>query len=80
MSRSNLPDDVTPADIDNRFGEPDTLVASGAVDLAVDVEVPAYLDDDEIQKAMADAVRERLTFDDEVIEIGDVRVEEVYDE
>ena len=80
MSHSNLPDDVTPADIDNRFGEPDTLVASGAVDVAVDVEVPEYMDDDEIEDAMADAVRERLDFDETVIEVAGVRVEEVYDE
>ena len=80
MSRSNLPDDVTRADIDDHYGDPGTKRASGAVDVAVDVEVPGWMDDDEIEDAMADAVWERLTFDDEVIEIADVRVEEVYDE
>ena len=80
MSHSNLPPGTTTADIDNRFGEPDTLVASGAVDVAVDVEVPEYMDDDEIEDAMADAVRERLDFDETVVEVVGVRVEEVYDE
>ena len=80
MTGSNLPPGTTTADIDNRFGEPDTLVASGAVDVAVDVEVPEYMDDDEIEKELADAVRERLEFDETVIEIADVRVEELVDQ
>ena len=80
MSRLNLPDDVTLGDIGYRFVEPGTKVASGAVDVAVDLTVPGWMDDDEIEDAMADAVGERLEFDDEVIEIAGVRVEEVYDE
>lgn len=80
MSHSNLPDGVTNADIDDRFGETEAKRASGAVDVAVDVEVPGWIDDDEIEDAMADAVRERLAVDETVIEIADVRVEEVYDE
>jgi hypothetical protein len=80
MSGSNLPDDVTPADVDAAMAPPDTLVASGAVDVAVDVEVPEYMDDDEIRDELADAVRERLEIDGEtVVEIADVRIGEVVD-
>ena len=79
MSGSNLPDDVTPADIDAAFGEPGRKVASGAVDVAVDVEVPAYMDDEEIKEELADAVRERLEFDETVIEIAGVRIGEVFE-
>ena len=79
MSGSNLPDDVTPADIDDRFGEPDTLVVSGAVDVAVEVEVPGYMEDSEARKELADAVRERLEFDETVIEIAGVRIGEVFE-
>lgn len=76
----NLPDDVTPGDIDDHFGDPGTKLASGAVDVAVDVEVPGYMDDDEIREELADAVRERLEFDDEVIGIAGVRIGEVFEE
>ena len=77
---SNLPDDVTPADIDDHYGDLDSKVASGAVDVAVDVEVPGYMDDDEIREALADAVRERLDIDGEtVIEIAEVRIGEVFE-
>ena len=79
MGNSNLPDDVTPADIDDRFGDPGRKVASGAVDVAVDVEVPAYMDDEEIKEELADAVRERLEFDETVIEIAGVRIGEVFE-
>ena len=80
MTNSNLPPGTTHADIDAAFGEPGRKVASGAVDVAVDVEVPAYMDDDEIEEELADAVRERLEFDETVIEIAGVRVEEVVDQ
>ena len=39
MSGSNLPDDVTPADIDAHYAEPDDTLVSGAVDVGVDVRV-----------------------------------------
>ena len=40
MGNSNLPPGTTHADIDDRFGDPGRKVASGAVDVAVDVDVP----------------------------------------
>jgi hypothetical protein len=80
MTGSNLPPGTTPADIDEAFGDPGRKIASGAVDVAVDVEVPGYMDDDEIREELADAVRERLDIDGEtVIEIAGVRIGEVYE-
>jgi hypothetical protein len=68
---------TTHADIDEAFGEPETVVVSGAVDLAVDVEVRADVDDATVREELADAVRDRIEFDDEVIEVAGVRIGEV---
>lgn len=73
----NLPPGTTHADIDEAFGEPETVVVSGAVDLAVDVEVRADVDDATVREELADAVRDRIEFDDEVIEVAGVRIGEV---
>jgi hypothetical protein len=73
----NLPMGTTHADIDEAFGEPETVVVSGAVDLAVDVEVRADVDDATVREELAAAVRERIEFDDEVIEVAGVRIGEV---
>ena len=78
MSGSNLPDDVTPANIDAHYAEPDDTLVSGAVDVGVDVRVPGWMDRDEMEQALADAVRECCDFeDDRMVEVADVRIGEV---
>ena len=80
MTNSNLPPGTTPADIDAAFGDPGTKVASGAVDVAVDIEVPGYMDSDDIEAELAEAVRENLDFsDDRIVEIAGVRIGEVFE-
>jgi hypothetical protein len=77
MSDPSLPPGTTHADIDEAFGAPERRIAQGDVTIAVDVDVPADMDDDEIEAAMIDAVRDRLQFDETVPEIVDVEIGEV---
>lgn len=67
----NLPDDVTPGDIDRHYGEPDTVTVHGSVSVAVSVDVPADADAREQKKMLRAAVEDGF---DQVLsaEIGEV--------
>lgn len=68
----NLPDDVLPGDIDDKYGEPDHVWLHGTVEVAVSVEVPAYLDSHERTQRMRDAVE-----NGEFVEIVDAEIGEI---
>ena len=78
MTDPSLPPGTTHADIDAHYGPPETQVASGAVDVGVEVAVSSNMDSDDIEAELAAAVREALdTEDDRIVDVFDVRVEEV---
>lgn len=80
MVDPSLPPGTTHADIDDAFGDPGRQIASGSVDVAVEVEVSGSLTDDEIKDALAEAVGENLDESDErIIEVVGVTVGEVFD-
>lgn len=53
----NLPDDVTPSDIDDHFGEPDTKQVHGDVVVGVSVEVHEHSEEKEMKGALREAVK-----------------------
>lgn len=53
---SNLPDDVTPQDIDDNFGEPETVRVVGIVSYEVEAEVPKHSTPHERREALAEAI------------------------
>lgn len=69
---SNLPDDVTPGDIDRHFGEPETRTVHGTVEVAVSVETQFFDDDREAERELLKAAE-----DGEIIQVLEARVEEI---
>jgi hypothetical protein len=79
MTDPSLPPGTTHADIDDHYAPPETQVASGAVDVGVDVEVNSHMDDAEIRAALAEAVRDALDMDDDrIVEVHGVTIGEVF--
>lgn len=54
MGGNNLPDDVSPSDIDDNFDEPSKKVVQGTVHVAVEVEVPENMDEREVHTELAE--------------------------
>lgn len=68
----NLPDDVTPGDIDRHFGEPETRVVHGTVEVAVSVETQFFDDKQECEMKLRKAA-----MDGEIVDALDATVEEI---
>lgn len=68
----NLPDDVTPADIDEHFGEPETRTVHGTVEVAVSVDTQFFDDEQECERLLLAAAD-----DGDIIQVLEARVEEV---
>lgn len=68
----NLPDDVTHADIDKHFGEPETRTVIGTVEVAVSIETQFFDDDQQCKDELRQEAR-----DGNIDHVMDAYIEEI---
>lgn len=72
MVGSNLPDDVTPGDIDRHFGAPETRTVHGTVEVAVTIETQFFDEEHDCKQELLKAAE-----NGDIVQVLHAYIEEV---